>query len=45
MKRGYTALGLSDDIPDLDDTPERADDAPVDHADDGDDDTRQDSLF
>jgi len=42
--RGYTALGLADDVPDLDDTPERADDPPVDHADDGDDDTRQDSL-
>ena len=41
VKRGYAALGLADDVPDLDDTPERADDPPVDQADD----TRQDSLF
>jgi len=34
-QRGYKALGLSDDVPDLDDTPERA--SP--------DDARQDSLF
>lgn len=40
VKRGYTALGLADDVPDLDDTPEREDDPDVDA-----DDTRQDSLF
>jgi hypothetical protein len=35
VQRGYDALGLSDDVPDLNDTPERADP----------DDARQDSLF
>jgi hypothetical protein len=39
VQRGYDALGLSDDVPELDDTPERADSA------DADTDTRQDSLF
>jgi putative DNA primase/helicase len=42
-ERGYDALGLAEDVPDLDDTPERDDDPFID--DDGDDDARQDSLF
>lgn len=39
VQRGYDALGLSDDVPELDDTPERADPTDIDT------DTRQDSLF
>ncbi|MFO7834100.1 MAG: phage/plasmid primase, P4 family [Halohasta sp.] len=39
VQRGYERLGLSDDVPELDDTPERADLA------DTDTDTRQDSLL
>lgn len=40
VTRGYTTLGLSDDVPVLDDTPEREPDPPVDS-----NNTRQDSLL
>jgi putative DNA primase/helicase len=44
VTRGYKALGLSDDVPALDDRPDREDDpAPSDDADT--DDARQQSLF
>jgi hypothetical protein len=42
FQRGYKALGLSDDVPELEDTPERGPDPEQEPYPDG---TRQESLF